>query len=97
VALVVELDPALQYVDHLERSFVKMWLAGEIGTVNRTNDVGHDTAMRGLPDPEVAIVEERTEAPNEDGVFDMRRNEVFGCHGLLRLIRAGERMVPSGA
>ena len=56
MALVLELDPALQNVDELEARAMQMRLARELGTGRRADDVRSDAPLGGALDAEVPVL-----------------------------------------
>ena len=58
--LVIELDPALENVDHLELDFMMMALRLDMLAGYGANHVSDDATVGGVTNTEVAIFEERT-------------------------------------
>ena len=56
-------------------------LARELGACGGTNHVRDDTALCGLLDAEVAVLEEAAQAALEDSVLRVGDDETLGGHG----------------
>ena len=83
LALVLELDPALEDVHQLEFGVVPVRLAGEVLPRGRADDVGFDAPLGGLPDAQVALFEERAQAALEAGIPSMGDGETLCGHETL--------------
>lgn len=80
LALVLEFNPSLEKVDELKFSVVQMRLAGKFLLCRRAYDMGIDTALGGLSDSQVAVLEERSQAALERGVLcEATRREGLSC------------------